>query len=102
MLSEADFQRTQQDFWAGFWGYLWGQPIEIESVPLSANYSEAALARELERIGSWMDRPAQPPQPVPGSLSFQYGVSGTKTNITASFEDVEAALFRPNRREAHW
>ncbi|MFO7540141.1 MAG: serine hydrolase [Chloroflexota bacterium] len=101
MLSEADFQRTQQDFWAGFWGYLWGQPIEIESVPLSANYSEAALARELERIGSWMDRPAQPPQPVPGSLSFQYGVSGTKTNITASFEDVEAALFRPNRREAH-
>jgi beta-lactamase class A len=101
MLSEADFQRTQQDFWAGFWGYLWGRPVEIEPVPLAATYNEAALKRELERIGSWMDRPAQPPQPVPGSLSFQYGVPGTKTNITASFVDVEAALFRPNRREAH-
>lgn len=101
MLSEADLQRTEQDFWAGFWGYLWGRPVEIEPVPLAATYSEAALKRELERIASWMDRPAQPPQPVPGSLSFQYGVPGTKTNIATSFVDVEAALFRPNRREAH-
>ena len=23
MLSQADYQRQQQDFWAGFWGFLW-------------------------------------------------------------------------------
>ena len=29
MLSAADYQRAQQDFWAGFWGYLWNRPVEV-------------------------------------------------------------------------
>ena len=30
MLSQADYQRQQQDFWAGFWGFLWGRPVEVD------------------------------------------------------------------------
>jgi beta-lactamase class A len=100
MLSRADYQRTQQDFWAGFWGFLWGRPVEVEPVGLQATHSREALQDVLREIASLADEPAQPPQPVPSSLSFQYGTSGTKTEIEASLADVEAALYRPSNREA--
>ncbi len=101
MLSDADFQRVQQDFWAGFWGFLWGRPIEVDPVPLAATHDREALRDVLQNIANLNDKPAQPPQPVPGNLSFQFGEPGTQTNIQASFADVEAALYRPTSREAH-
>lgn len=101
MLSEADFQRVQQDFWAGFWGFLWGRPIEVDPVPLAATHDREALRELLQEIANLNDKPAQPPQPVPSSLSFQFGEAGTRTNIQASFADVEAAMYRPVDREAH-
>jgi beta-lactamase class A len=100
MLNQADFQRTRQDFWAGFWGFLWGRPVDVDPVELSATHNRDALRIVLEEITSITDTPAQPPQPVPSSMSFQYCTAGTVTNIEASFADVEAALYRPNTREA--
>ena len=100
MLSEADYQRSQQDFWAGFWGFLWGRPVEVEPVPLQATHNRDMLLDFLRGIALLADQPAQPPQPVPGTLTFQYGTSGTVTDIEASFADVEAALYRPGSREA--
>ncbi len=101
MLTAADYQRTQQDFWAGFWGFLWGRPVEVEPVSLQATHNRDALGEVLREIAALVDEPAQPPQPIPSSLSFQYGTSGTSTNVEASFADIEAALYRPNNREAH-
>lgn len=100
MLTAADKERTGQDFWSGFWGFLWGRPIEVNAVPLVATHNREALRNYLEEIKSLVDLPAQPPQPVPGSMSFAYGTPGTTTNIEASFADIEAALYRPNTREA--
>ncbi|MCI0394495.1 MAG: class A beta-lactamase-related serine hydrolase [Chloroflexi bacterium] len=101
MLSQADFQRQQQDFWAGFWGFLWGRPVEVEQVELSATNNPEALRRVLEQIATVYDKPAQPPQPVPTTLSFQYGETGVITDIDASLPDVQAALYRATDREAH-
>ena len=101
MLSQADYQRTQQDFWSGFWGFLWGRLIEVEIVEISATHNRDALIGQLNRISSLVDQPAQPPQPVPGTLSFQQGTSGTQINIEESLDDVELALYRPSNREAH-
>lgn len=101
MLSEADYQRTQQDFWSGFWGFLWGRPVEVDPVILRAAINRDVLRDALSEIASLADQPAQPPQPIPSTLSFQYGASGTATNIEASLPDVEAALHRPNNRVAH-
>ncbi len=101
MLSEADYQRTQQDFWAGFWGFLWGRPVEVEPIELRATHNREVLREVIREIASLADQPAQPPQPVPSTLSFQYGTSGTATNIEASLPDLEAALYRPSNREAH-
>lgn len=100
MLADADYQRTRQDFWAGFWGYLWGRPVEVDPVALVATHNRESLRSALEEIKDLTDLPAQPPQPVPSSMSFQYGSAGTETNIEASFADIESALYRPNLREA--
>jgi beta-lactamase class A len=100
MLAEADFQREQQDFWAGFWGYLWGRPVEIEHVNLRAAHSQQALEDVLSTVATAFDKPALPPQPVPTTLSFQYGEPGTVTNIQASVPDVQAAFYRAVDREA--
>ncbi|MCA9936474.1 MAG: serine hydrolase [Ardenticatenaceae bacterium] len=100
MLSEADFQRTQQDFWAGFWGFLWGRPVEVQPIELRATHKREALRDVLDRISVIVDLPPQPPQPVPATLTFQYGVAGTTIDKEASFADIEAALYRPSNREA--
>lgn len=101
MLRQADYQRDQQDFWAGFWGFLWDRPVEVEMVELQATHDPEQLRRTLETIASSFDQPAQPPQPVPASLSFQYGEPGVQTNISASIGEVVSALYRPTGREAH-
>lgn len=101
MFSEADYESASQDFWAGFWGFLWGRPIEVNPVPIQATHDRESLIQVLTDIKTLMDKPAQPPQPVPQTLSFLYGEAGTETNIEASLDDVEAALYRPINREAH-
>src|SRR5690606_24178069 len=100
MLSAADIERTQQDFWAGFWGFLWGTPVEVSPVELTATHNREALRRVLGDIAALMAQPTQPAQPVPGTFSFQYGETGTVTNVEASFADVEGALSRASNREA--
>ena len=70
MLSRADVERTQQDFWAGFWGFLWGTPVEVSPVELTATHNREALRRVLGDIAALMDQPTQPAQPVPGTLVF--------------------------------
>ena len=55
MLSEADFQRVQQDFWAGFWGFLWGRPIEVAPVPLAATHDRETLREVIRDIANIND-----------------------------------------------
>ncbi|MDX1663556.1 MAG: serine hydrolase [Candidatus Promineifilaceae bacterium] len=100
MLNQADYQRAQQDFWSGFWGFLWDRPIEVEMVPLRATHDEVVLRRTLETIKGNFDTQPQPPQPVPATLSFEYGEAGMETAIEPSMEAVVHALYRPTQREA--
>ncbi|HSM58648.1 MAG TPA: serine hydrolase [Candidatus Sulfomarinibacteraceae bacterium] len=101
MMNEADYQRSQQDFWAGFWGFLWNRPIEVDMVELRASHDEDALERVVETVAGGFDTATQPPQPVPTTLTFQYGEAGMETDIPASVGDVRAAFYRPTGREAH-
>lgn len=100
MLTQADYEKDSQDFWAGFWGFLWGRPVEVNPVPIIATHDREALIEVIANISALTDQRAQPPQPVPATLSFQYGEPGTQTNIEASLSDVENALYRSVDREA--
>ena len=101
MFTQADYEKSSQDFWSGYWGFLWGRPVEVNPVPIQATHDRETLIQVLSQIKTLMDKPAQPAQPVPGTLSFQYGESGTETNIEASLDDVESALYRHINRESH-
>ena len=70
-------------------------------VPLRARHDAEALRRVLETIATSSDTPPRPAQPVPSTLSFDYGEAGVETDIDASMSDVVAALYRPTAREAH-
>jgi beta-lactamase class A len=100
MLGQADYQRQQQDFWSGFWGFLWNRPIEVEQIELRASHNPEALRDVLETLSTHFDKPALPPQPVPTTLSFQYGEPGISTDVDASITDVQAAFYRAIDREA--
>lgn len=100
MLGQADYQRQQQDFWSGFWGFLWNRPVEVEQIELRATHNPAALVGVLETLSTHFDKPALPPQPVPTTLSFQYGEPGISTDIEASVVDIQAAFYRAVDREA--
>lgn len=70
-------------------------------VELRASHDEETLRRVLETVKGGFDTPTQPPQPVPTTLTFQYGATGVETDIDASLNDVRAAFYRPTVREAH-
>lgn len=101
MMVQAEFQRDQQDFWAGFWGFLWNRPVEVDPVQLIATHNQEALVETIQIIAGQLDNPSLPAQPDPQTMSFQYGGAGTVTDINASLADVEAALYRARDREAH-
>ncbi|MEM9772989.1 MAG: serine hydrolase [Chloroflexota bacterium] len=100
MISDAENRRDNQDYWSGFWNFLWGRSSNVNSVELRATHDRDSLRRSLEQIRTVYDQPAQPPQPVPATLSFLYGESGRETNIEKSLTNVENALYRPTNREA--
>ena len=100
MISEAESRRDNQDYWSGFWDFLWGRSSSVEPVDLKATHDRDALRRSLEQIRGVYDQAAQPPQPVPATLSFLYGETGRQTNVEKSLAAVENALYRPINRQA--
>lgn len=101
MLAAAEQQRTGEDFWPGFWDFLWNRPGEAENIPVRSDYSQAELERVLQDISARYDEPPQPPQPVPGTTRFEAGEPGRVLDVARSVELVEEVLNRPrNRRVA--
>ena len=50
MISEAESRRDNQDYWSGFWDFLWGRSSSVEPVDLKATHDRDALRRSLEQI----------------------------------------------------
>ncbi|MGB1252596.1 MAG: serine hydrolase [Candidatus Promineifilaceae bacterium] len=101
MMTLAEQERNQQDFWAGFWGYFWGRPVDVSPINLHASHDPIALQDTIVLVANQLDKPAEPPKPVSGNMSFEFGAPGLETNIAASIDDVQAALYRAREREAH-
>lgn len=99
MLTAADQQRVSQPFWQGFWDYLWNRLPAAAEVPLRASLSEDRLRTYLQdEIAARYDQPAQAAMPVPGSVSFQTGNSGTTLDIDRAVLLISDALRSPTAR----
>lgn len=99
MLSAADIQRTRQQFWLGFWDYLWNRSSSLEEVPLRSKYSESRLRVYLEQeVAQRYDQPPIPAMPIVGTVNFQPGQPGTVLDIDGSVILIEKALRSLNAR----
>jgi beta-lactamase class A len=92
MLAAAELDRTSDNFWTGFWDFLWNRPGEPTSIPLRSEYSQAQLEAALRDIAARYDQPGEPVKPVPGSPNFQAGSSGTVLDVARAIELVGRAL----------
>jgi len=98
MLSHADEQRTEGNFWAGFWDYLWNRPEQSTSVDLDMEYSEDLLRAWVADVAARYDGPPQPAQPVLQTLSFEDGQPGYTLDQEQAVQDIDAALHKPDNR----
>lgn len=101
MLKAAEEAQAQQNYWLGFFYYLTGWTWRPIIIPLQAGYDPALLKEMLVTISGFLDEPAEPPQILSDTGIFEQGRSGFATDLDASMELVEAALYRPEDRVAH-
>jgi beta-lactamase class A len=99
MLAAADLQRINEPFWSAFWDYLWGRLPTPGEVPLSASISDERLRVFLkDEISQRYDRPPSPPVPVPGTVQFEKGDSGSSLDIDRAVVLIDDALRSPASR----
>jgi beta-lactamase class A len=100
MLAAADQQRTQQDFWKGFWDFLWQRSSLPAEIPLRSSYSEQRLRAYLsDEIATRYDQPPQAAAPVVGTTTFRSGMPGTELDIDASVLLIENSLHSLTERQ---
>lgn len=92
MMPEATQYRASENFWAGFWDYLWLRPREFNNVALRADFSDEKLAAYLEELATRYDRPGQPPKADVATLGFVPGEPGHTLDTQAAFPLIAAAL----------
>ena len=100
MLGAADLQRTQNNFWVGFWDFLWGRSTSPTEVPLRSTFSKARLQTYLENeVAKRYDQPPVAAKPVVGTVNFEPGAPGTVLNVDASLGLVESSLNSLSQRQ---
>lgn len=93
MLAAADLQRTQKDFWVGFWDYLWSRPTAPAQIPLRSSYSEARLRLFLQdEVARRYDQPPIAAKPIAGTINFEPGVPGTVLDVDQAVTLIGGAL----------
>ncbi len=98
MMAAAELARTGDDFWAGFWNYLWNRPATAQEIPLRSEFSASQLDAALRDIGARYDNPPVPVLPIPGSPNFQPGQAGTVLDVGRATELVAEMLSKPSNR----
>jgi len=92
MLAAAELDRTADNFWSGFWDFLWNRPGDAGSIPLRSEYSQAQLEATLRDIAARYDKPGDPIEPIPGSPNFAAGNPGSVLDLARASELVGRAL----------
>jgi beta-lactamase class A len=101
MLAAADKQRTGLSFWVGFWRFLWNQAVSSEDIPLQYELDKNRLKTFLELdIAPRYERQALTALPVPGEVSFNTQLGGTKINYETSISRIETGLSSRDNRLA--
>lgn len=99
MLAVADKQRVTQEFWTGFWNYLWNTPTSYTDVPLQYELDEEKISQYLSsEIAPRYNIAAVPPLPVPDGSGFYAGKAGAEIDLARAKNQIIEALKSPTKR----
>lgn len=84
---------TDDNFWAGFWNFLWNRPKPAIRVELRAEYSRVELRQFLQDIANRYDAPQEGPGFDMATLTFNRSTTNTRLDIEAATPLIDAALF---------
>ena len=101
MLTVAELERTQKEFWQDYWDFLWGRTTFPTQIPISATYSEERLRAFLDDISNRYDQSPEPAMPLPGSVNLTPGKPGTSLDIDTSVVLIESALNSLSNRDVN-
>jgi hypothetical protein len=101
MMAAGELERTNLDFWSGFWDFLWHRPGEPHTVPLRAEFSESQLVATLQDLSARYDEPPRPSQPIPGTAEFEAGHNGRVLDVSRAAELVGEVLSAPRDRSVN-
>ncbi len=101
MLAAAEQERTETEFWPGFWDFLWNRPGDEENIPVRAEVSPAELEAAMRDIAARYDEPPEPARPVPGTTRFEAGEPGRVLDISRAAELVAEVITRPSNRRVN-
>ncbi len=86
---------TDDDFWAGFWNYLWNRPQPAIDVPLIANLSDVELNQYIQDLSNRYDRDADT-----AGYDLTTGTFQNSSSFTRLDQQQTAALIRQALYEA--
>ena len=99
MITAADQKRVSSPFWTAFWDYLFNRLPTSQNVPLVAMINEAKMRDYLvNEVATRYDQPPEAYSPVPGSVNFEAGKSGTQLNVDRAVVLIGMALRSPTSR----
>ena len=98
MLALADTYRTDTNFWAGYWKFLWRSPGDPVLVPLDAEYSTVQLREFLEDTAARYDLAPTRIGIDPEALRLRSGQSGYRLDVDSSLAVIDLALRVPTNR----
>lgn len=94
MQAAATAESGREDnYWAGFWNYLWREPQPAIEVDLMATYNEEELDKYLQDISNRYDASAQGASFDLVSMEFSGGTGNTQLDKDAARPMIASALF---------
>jgi beta-lactamase class A len=100
MIEEATAKLVEVPYWERYVAFVLEQPLEPLTVRLRASHDPTAVREVVALIGELLDQPAIPPQLLTDTGFIQTGTDGYRTDVEASAQQVESALYRPDDRTA--
>lgn len=95
MQTAAAIESGREDnYWSGFWNYLWREPQSAIEVDLVATYNEEELDKYLEDIANRYNSSAQGANFDLVSMNFSGGSGNIELNQDAARPLITAALFK--------
>ena len=100
MIAEATEKLAETPYWERYIAFVLTQPLEPLTVRLRASHDPTAVRDMVGMIANLLDKPAVSPQLLTDTGFIQTGEDGFRTDIETSAQNIEEALYRPNRRMA--